>query len=53
MEFSAENGFRDAVDEGTTSDLRIGINIASGVSLAGTPAIEGFGETIWLAGEAA
>jgi hypothetical protein len=52
MEFSAENGFRDAVDEGTTSDLRVGINIQTSVSLT-NPAIEGFGETIWLAGEAA
>lgn len=52
MEFAAENGFRDAVDEGTTSDLRIGITIAAGVSLS-SPAIEGFAETIWLAGQAA
>lgn len=52
MEFSAENGFRDAVDEGTTSDLRIGINIQTAVNLV-SPAIEGFAETIWLAGEAA
>ena len=51
-EFAAENGFRDAVDEGTTSDLRIGITIPSGVTLA-TPAIEGVAETIWLAGQAA
>jgi hypothetical protein len=52
MEFAAENGFRDAVDEGTTSDLRIGATIQAGVSLT-TPFMEGFAETIWLAGEAA
>lgn len=52
MEFAAENGFRDAVDEGTTSDLRIGVTIQSGVSLT-TPFLEGAAETIWLAGQAA
>lgn len=52
MEFSAENGFRDAVDEGTTSDLRVGITIPNAVSLT-TPAVEGVAETIWLAGQAA
>jgi hypothetical protein len=52
MEFSAENGFRDAVDEGTTSDLRLGITIPGGVSLT-SPAVEGVAETIWLAGQAA
>ena len=52
MEFSAENGFRDAVDEGTTSDLRVGITIPAGVALTNA-AVEGVAETIWLAGQAA
>lgn len=39
-------GFRDAVDEGTTADLRIGTVLASGVSQS-SPQVRYFSETIF------
>jgi hypothetical protein len=50
-EFASENSFRDVVDMGTTSDLRIVTNIQSGVALA-SPAIEYVTETVFNAGQA-
>jgi hypothetical protein len=50
-DFAAENSFRDVVDMGTTSDLRLVTNIQSGVSLA-SPAIEYVTETVFNAGQA-
>jgi len=49
MDFANENAFRDAVDMGTTSDLRLVINIQSGVTLT-SPRIEYAQETIFQAG---
>jgi hypothetical protein len=49
IDFASENAFRDAVDMGTTSDLRLVTTIQSGVTLNG-PAIEYAQETIFQAG---
>ena len=49
IDFANENAFRDAVDMGTTSDLRIVTTIDSGVTLA-SPALEYAQETIFQAG---
>jgi hypothetical protein len=49
FDFAAENAFRDAVDMGTTSELRLVTTIASGVTLT-NPAIEYAQETIFQAG---
>lgn len=51
-EFAAENAFRDAVDMGTTSELRLVVGIQSGVSLA-SPGLEYVQETIFQAGAGA
>jgi hypothetical protein len=51
-DFAAELEFRDVVDMGTTSDLRILTNIATGVTLA-SPALEYVTETVFRAGQAA
>jgi len=50
-DFAHENAFRDVVDMGTTSDLRLVSNIQSGVSLA-SPAMEYVTETVFAAGQA-
>jgi hypothetical protein len=49
IDFANENAFRDAVDMGTTSDLRLLVTLQSGVSLT-SPAIEYVQETIFQAG---
>lgn len=49
LDFANENAFRDAVDMGTTSDLRIVATIQSGVSLSNA-ALEYVQETIFQAG---
>jgi hypothetical protein len=49
IDFAAENAFRDAVDMGTTSDLRLLTTIQSGVTLSNA-AIEYVQETIFQAG---
>jgi hypothetical protein len=49
VDFANENAFRDAVDMGTTSDLRLVTTLQSGVTLA-SPAIEYAQETIFQAG---
>lgn len=49
IDFANENAFRDAVDMGTTSDLRLVVNIQSGVTLT-SPRIEYAQETIFQAG---
>jgi hypothetical protein len=49
IDFANENAFRDAVDMGTTSDLRLLTTIQSGVSLT-SPRIEYAQETIFQAG---
>lgn len=51
-EFARELEFRDVVDMGTTSDLRLVANVAQGVSLS-SPAIEYVTETVYRAGQAA
>ncbi|MBZ3696036.1 hypothetical protein, partial [Phyllobacterium calauticae] len=51
-EFAAENAFRDAVDMGTTSELRLVMAVQSGVTLA-SPALEYVQETIFQAGAGA
>ena len=51
-EFAAENAFRDAVDMGTTSELRMVVGISSGVTLT-SPALEYVQETIFQAGAGA
>jgi len=51
-EFAAENAFRDAVDEGTTSDLRFGTVIPSAVGLT-NPQVRYFTEVIFAAGQGA
>lgn len=48
-EFAAVNAFRDSVDMGQTSELRLYSNIPSGVSLS-SPAIEYVQETMFSAG---
>lgn len=49
-EFSATWAFRDVVDQGATSDLRLFINIGSALT---TPAVEYVQETMFAAGSAA
>ena len=49
IDWAAENAFRDAVDMGTTSDLRLLTTIQSGVTL-NSPAFEYVQETIFQAG---
>jgi hypothetical protein len=49
IDFAAENAFRDAVDMGTTSDLRLLATIQSGVTLSNA-AFEYVQETIFQAG---
>jgi hypothetical protein len=49
IDFAAENAFRDAVDMGTTSDLRLLASIQSGVTLSNA-AFEYVQETIFQAG---
>lgn len=51
-DFAAELAFRDVVDMGTTSDLRLVTSIASGLTLT-TPAVEYVTETVFRAGQAA
>jgi hypothetical protein len=51
-EFAAENAFRDAVDMGTTSELRMVIGVQSGVTLV-SPGLEYVQETIFQAGAGA
>ncbi len=48
-EFASENAFRDIVDLGTTSELRIAYNIPNPVALA-QPAIEYVQESVFRAG---
>lgn len=48
-EFASENAFRDVVDMGTTSELRLAISLASGLALT-NPALEYVTETVFLAG---
>lgn len=49
IDFAAENAFRDAVDMGTTSDLRLVTTMQSGLTLT-SPALEYAQETIFQAG---
>lgn len=49
IDFAAENAFRDAVDMGTTSDLRLLVTLQNGVTLSNA-AIEYVQETIFQAG---
>lgn len=51
-DFAAENAFRDAIDMGTTSELRIVTTIQNGVTLT-TPVFEYTQETIFAAGAGA
>lgn len=51
-EFAQENAFRDTVDMGTTSELRIVTTVQSGVALA-SPALEVVVESIFSAGAGA
>lgn len=51
-EFAYENAFRDVVDMGTTSELRLLVGIQNGVALV-SPAIEYVVETIYKAGAGA
>lgn len=48
-DFAAENAFRDAIDMGTTSELRIVTTIQNAVSLS-TPVFEYVQETVFSAG---
>ncbi len=50
-DFCHENAFRDAVDMGTTAELRLVSTINTGVALA-SPALEYVTETVFLAGQA-
>lgn len=50
-DFAHENAFRDAVDMGTTSELRLVTAIQNGVTLT-NPALEYVTETIFAAGQA-
>ena len=50
-EFASENTFRDVVDLGTTSELRLVTNINNSVALA-SPAVEYCLETVYAAGQA-
>jgi hypothetical protein len=51
-EFASENAFRDAVDMGTTSELRLVVGIQSSLTLT-NPALEYVQETIFQAGAGA
>jgi hypothetical protein len=51
-EFAAENAFRDAVDMGTTSELRLVVGVQSSVTLT-NPGLEYVQETIFQAGAGA
>lgn len=51
-DFAAENAFRDAIDMGTTSELRLLTTIQSGVTLT-SPSFEYTQETIFAAGTGA
>ncbi|MEU0788033.1 hypothetical protein ABZ341_41705 [Streptomyces sp. NPDC006173] len=51
-EFAAENAFRDAVDMGTTSELRLVVGVQSGVTVS-NPGLEYVQETIFQAGAGA
>jgi hypothetical protein len=51
-EFEVVNAFRDTVDMGQTSELRLLINIGAGVSLV-NPAVEYVQETVFAAGTGA
>lgn len=51
-DFAHQNAFRDVVDMGTTSELRLVTNIQSGVALT-NPALEYVVETMFSAGQAA
>jgi hypothetical protein len=51
-DFAKENAFRDVVDMGTASELRLLINIPSGVTLTGA-AVEYVTETVFQAGAGA
>jgi hypothetical protein len=51
-EFASENAFRDAVDMGTTSELRLVVGIQSGLTLT-NPALEYVQESIFQAGAGA
>lgn len=51
-DFAAELEFRDVVDMGTTSDLRILSNITNNVALV-SPSLEYVTETVWRSGQAA
>ncbi|MGI8685120.1 MAG: hypothetical protein ACR2MO_08560 [Acidimicrobiales bacterium] len=46
IDFASENAFRDSVDEGSATDLRLVINIGSGVALT-SPVVEYVQETIF------
>jgi hypothetical protein len=50
-DFAHENAFRDAVDMGTTAELRLVSTINSAVTLS-NPAVEYVTETVFLAGQA-
>lgn len=52
LDYAAENAFRDAIDMGTTSELRILTTIQSGVTLT-SPSFEYVQETIFAAGTGA
>lgn len=51
-DFAHENAFRDVVDMGTTSELRLVTTIQSAVALT-NPAVEYVTETVFLAGQSA
>ena len=52
MDFAHENAFRDVVDLGTTSDLRLVLTLQNGVTLAGQPRVEYVMESIFASGQA-
>jgi hypothetical protein len=47
FDFCVESAFRDSVDEGAATELRFLVNIAGGVALANSPAVEYVQETIF------
>ncbi len=51
-DFVSENSFRDVVDMGTASELRLVLNLQAGLALT-SPALEVVTETVFLAGQAA
>jgi hypothetical protein len=51
-DFAVENAFRDVVDMGTTSELRLVTVLQSGLTLV-NPALEYVAETVFMAGQAA